>query len=90
MPRITVDEWVAELKRLNAPPEGLTLREWQDRLGVGYHTVRRVLIGAREQGVLQCTGYRVGTSIDGKAHRLPVYALLEGKTLSGVAFNQVG
>jgi transposase len=90
MPRITVDEWVAELRRVSAPPEGLSLREWQEKLGTSYTTTRTVLIQAQKRGLLQLAGYRAGISLDGKAHKLPVYSLLVEGELSGVAFNQLG
>ena len=76
-PRITSDEWLAELERLakSAPDggdPGLTAMEISEKTGLDVRKVReRIRQGLKEGTIRVGQGYR--ERIDGILHRYPVY-----------------
>ena len=78
---ITVDEWRAELERVQADcesPDGLSMGELQARLGCGEKIARKVLRHAKANGRL-VTAHRKETGVDGRVQWIPVYRIVDGR-----------
>ncbi len=75
-PRITVDEWQAELERVmgRSDDKGLTMRELAEKFGVSTRSMRERL-GALHRAGRVGQGWRGDMTIDGKPKRVPVYWL---------------
>lgn len=82
MSAITMDEWFAEIQRLQAgaasDDEGMTIDEIKDHLRVGKETARQLLRQAHTQGRL-AVGRRHITRIDNRPSVIPVYRITEAK-----------
>ena len=76
--KITMDEWLAELRKYKMRPDdvGLTAHEIADKMGRSVEWVRRGLLrdGIKEGKIV--AGVRNATDIRGKPFLTPVYRLV--------------
>jgi len=73
--KITADEWLAELDRINAltTPDGFTTAELSDELGVSTKLAREKLRQGIGAGVIECVGRVPRNRIDGQRSLVPAY-----------------
>lgn len=84
MATLTEAEWLSEMERLvekaaGREDEGLTVKEWAERLGRHERDVRVLLHAALSEGRL-VRGWRNATGLDGRVYKAPVYALTSSKS----------
>ena len=78
-PRITSEEWLAELAALSArSDEGMTCAELCEALGLSTRTIREKLKLAHALGWVRVGKRRIAT-IDGKSTLAPVYQITKPK-----------
>lgn len=78
----TTEAWLAELNRLSIrQDQGLTSREWSEKLGISVSEVKIRLAEAHRRGWLK-SGRRTSTTISGISCQVPVYlvSIPKGKT----------
>jgi len=80
MARITVDEWIAELERINPrqSDEGLTALELASAWSVSKKTAYDRLHALKKAGRV-IIGRRATETLDGRESTTPVYRLKKGK-----------
>ena len=77
---IRVDEWLAELSRLQPKgADGFTRRDVERVLGLGEHASGVRLRAWVAQGHIEFAGTRPSATIDGRPCKLPVSRLTERK-----------
>ena len=77
MSTIRVDEWQAALAALTAKSaEGFTALEMAEQAGRGTPWAQTKLREGIRKGVIECTGTKESTRIDGKPCRTPVYRVV--------------
>jgi len=80
-PVIELDEWLAELGRLEhvSAEEGFTAAEVRESTGLGHNAVQQRIVKGIRSGRLRFIGRRPSQRVDGARCHTPVYALVKAE-----------